>query len=691
MRTNKNINKMLGKFQRVARAMTKEYGVKVVEGNTCATNGSTITFPANADHLDEATQETLEGMLDHEIGHHTEEQRHKDAGRKGALELLKTECKNRKEGMLLNVYEDIRMERVRAEKYIGVAQNLAACAKHSADVLRKRYNGAPLETANFWHILGCGIIYKAQNGDLTWLPAAYRPYLDTLADEISDIRKAEWAEDALAIARRTIEKMGEVAEQLKQEQEQRAEQAKQEQEQGDNDSDSEQGEAGESDEQGENGQEQGDSEQGEADGDETEAGTDSSGENGDEGDEDGEESSSAGDDGQEGADDSKAGENSNGATDENSETDGESDDSAAKSDNSQEGDIGDGDMNGMSDEELDAAAKLADGIEEDAEMDDITDATREELKSEADYNKETTDEYLTSRFVKDTWVKANEYKDAFDAARKDVSSQTRVMKSKLVRLMKARAQVSVRSAQLDGDLDHNDLWSVETGNKRVFTQTADGQTVDTAVSVLIDMSGSMGRGAHSRSYYARCATIGLAETFEALKVPFEVVGFHNIAATPRRDETGSGFNMRQDSQEYVIFKEFNEKYRRVRNRLGSINGSGTNSDSPAVLEMAKRLVVRPEHRKILFVLSDGQPNAEGVSDEIQGAHLRKVVKQATDAGIEVIAVAIMTSYPHSFYNEQTGAVCSEVHNLDELAVTVYKLMKDRLTNNRKGGKGKRSR
>jgi len=699
-------NAMFTRWQRIARAMTKEHGVEVVEGNTCATNGKTITIPANADHLSAACQEVLEGMLDHEIGHHTEEKRHQDAGRKGALELLRTECKNKKEGMLLNVYEDIRMERVRAESFIGVAENLAACAKHSADVLRKQYNGADLAHGNFWHILGCGIIYKAQGRDLNWMPAAYRPYLDSLATEIADINKAAWAEDALEIARRTIDKMGEVADQLKQEQEQRAEQAKQEQEQGDNDSDSEQGQAGESDEQGDNDNEQGDSGQGASEGDEQEQGdegNDSAGENGDEdaeGDEDGQ---SEGADGQEGADDSEVGENANGAAGEGDDSDSEQgegdedgEDAEGDTTGTKQGDSGqggevDGDgaasgWDGMSDEDLDAANDLADKLNDDAEVEDMADAAREEMKCEADDQKKYGDEYLTSRFVKDTWVEAKDNEMAFKAARGNIASQIRVMKSKLVRLLKSKAQVSVRTGRTEGDLDPNDLWSVETGNKRVFTQTVEGQTVDTAVSILIDLSGSMGSGSNSRAGHARCATIALAETFNALKMPYEVVGFHNVDSTVRIDRTGSGDNMRQDPQEYVVFKEFNDKYRKVRNRLGSISGNGTNSDSPAVLEMAKRLAARPESRKIMFVLSDGQPNAEGVCREIQANHLRKVVKMATDAGIEVIAIAIQTSKPHSFYNEATGASCFEVNKLEELAVKTYQVMKERLTANRKRGK-----
>lgn len=153
---SKKLGKTLeGSFTKIARAMSKNYDVTVVaSGFRCDTDGkSTIRIPFNADDMKESDQQVLHGMLDHEVAHVVEEREAIEAQARGAKVRTPTEmmiaCVNRKEKMMLNVFEDIRIEAKASAKYVGVAENLAVCSKHSVDTFRRRHEAGGLEHSNF--------------------------------------------------------------------------------------------------------------------------------------------------------------------------------------------------------------------------------------------------------------------------------------------------------------------------------------------------------------------------------------------------------------------------------------------------------------------------------------------------------------------------------------------------------------
>jgi len=258
------------------------------------------------------------------------------------------------------------------------------------------------------------------------------------------------------------------------------------------------------------------------------------------------------------------------------------------------------------------------------------------------------------------------------------------MRNKLTALLSTRSNNSVAFGQTEGELDGEELWSVEAGNKRVFTQDVEGEAFDTAVTVLIDLSGSMGSHQGSNSWHAQCAAIGLGETLDALNCPLEIIGFHTVFESHIR-EANPTRNQRNDSITYEVFKAFDEKYKRVRSRLGTISGAGVNVDHEAVMEASKRLAERPERRKLLIVISDGQPNDECVKAWILSDMLRKTVKQVTSAGIEVIGFGMRTDVD-CYYNESTGATSVRIDDMNRFAVSVYRVLKQRFLKGRRQGR-----
>lgn len=690
--SKKTINALTGTFEKIARAISGRHDIKVVVSSQCATDGRTIFIPSNADKVSEGSREVMAGWLDHENGHIQEEDEHRKVGKITPLEYMNKHAKTRKERSIMNVYEDIRSETKKARELIGVAHNLKAAQIHSTRHVTDRISEDGFN--DFWYAIGCAIIHEAHGMDTSYLPAAYRPYIDALQEEIAestDLTKTRWADDTWALTQRTLAKINDAAEEMRDELNKRTEPQTEDTEEGEDTSEGEEGE-----DTGEGGAE-GDSEDDTEEGteiDTTIEDTEKSTEDADS--EPGQGSDSTDDDGTE--NDSESGEGDN----------GDEDTDAGEGTDDPTGGGKSGDHDDMSDDDVAAAADLADQADQDAKANDLMDEVVDELNKEAEHARQVSGDYSVHprTRLQDRWSTPKANEDSYQHARQLVAKQIRGMKGKLLNLIRAQAEDTIISDQDEGDLDVDALHSVKTGNRRVFTKTVAGQTLDTVVSILIDQSGSMGHGYQipgtrkdgsirrgSKAFYAKAMAIALAETFNALNIPCEVIGFHNhfsftsgTRCTPAFVEGCRGTD-RCQPYEFHVYKSFDEKYRKAAPRLGSITGYEDNADGEAVLETAKRLAVRREMRKIMFVLSDGLPLAQSVEIEILKKNLKDTVKLITDAGIEVIGIGAMTDSVVQFYNEKTGASNMVVSNIDKLATQVYKVMKERLLG-RKGKKGR---
>jgi len=616
--TSKLVQKLQGPFTAIARAMAQRYDIDIEpSGFECCTDGRVIKIPFNADYLGAGARQVLHGLLDHEVMHIEEESRHKEAGAKTPLQIM-TDCRDNREKMMLNVFEDIRGEHRKAQRYPGVADNLRAAALNSVEQFYK--TAAKKGFTNFWHTLGCAIITQAQGGDLGWMPAEYKPYLDLVADEVAastDQSLCNWGDDSHRLACEVIRKVGQKAEQDKKEQEEK-------------ESKRGKGEQGE------------DSEQ-------------SSGEGEQDGEGEGDEGEQSGSGQQDGKSEDSSGEG---------EQDGEG---------AADGDSGEGSGEGDDDETSEATAALAEGALGDSDTSDLMDGVRREITLKAAGEARASDRYVPhpAALAADRWITPAGSKHQYTMDRAEVQKQIHALKNKFMNIIRTQSFCRQQGDHESGDLDFNELSTVKSGNRRVFTRTAPGRELDTAVSILIDLSGSMGQGnqAGQKAYYAKLTAIALAETFDMLNIPFEIIGFH----TPGR-HVGHGENYtRKDPMEYHLFKGYKEPFRRVKARLSGITGHDNNVDGEAVMTAALRLAARSEGRKMLFVLSDGQPAGGGASMATLAKHLKEVVKKVTAAGIHVFGIGLKSDAVEKFYNE-----CVVIDDMEALAAEVYKLVSKKI-------------
>ncbi|MGO9396523.1 MAG: cobaltochelatase subunit CobT [Xanthobacteraceae bacterium] len=184
-----------------------------------------------------------------------------------------------------------------------------------------------------------------------------------------------------------------------------------------------------------------------------------------------------------------------------------------------------------------------------------------------------------------------------------------------------------------------------------FKRERDTTFRDTVVTLLLDNSGSM-RG-RPIMVAACCADI-LARTLERCGVKVEILGF-----TTRQWKGGQAREQwlaagkpanpgRLNDLRHIIYKAADTPWRRARRNLGLMMREGLlkeNIDGEALDWAHKRLLARPESRKILMMISDGAPVDDSTLSVNPGnyleRHLRWVIEDIeTRSPVELIAIGI---------------------------------------------------
>ncbi|OYU17950.1 MAG: cobaltochelatase subunit CobT [Rhodobacteraceae bacterium PARR1] len=184
-----------------------------------------------------------------------------------------------------------------------------------------------------------------------------------------------------------------------------------------------------------------------------------------------------------------------------------------------------------------------------------------------------------------------------------------------------------------------------------FKQEKDTEFRDTCVTLLLDNSGSM-RG-RPISIAAICADV-LARTLERCSVKVEILGFTTRAwkgGQSRERWLAQGRPQgpgRLNDLRHIIYKGADAPWRRARPNLGLMMKEGLlkeNIDGEALEWANRRLMNRPEARKILMVISDGAP-VDDSSLSVNPAnflekHLRDVIAMVErKRQVELIAIGI---------------------------------------------------
>ncbi|HEX7037207.1 MAG TPA: cobaltochelatase subunit CobT [Pseudomonadales bacterium] len=192
-----------------------------------------------------------------------------------------------------------------------------------------------------------------------------------------------------------------------------------------------------------------------------------------------------------------------------------------------------------------------------------------------------------------------------------------------------------------------------------FKQEKEMKFRDTVVTMLIDSSGSM-RG-RSITIAAMCADI-LGRTLERCSVRVEILGFTTRAwrggqSREKWIAEGKPPNPgRLNDLRHIIYKAAGDTWQRSRRNLGLMMREELlkeNIDGEALIWAHNRLVVRPEQRKVLMVISDGLPVDNSTLLVNPSNYLEQHLKYAIEmienrSPVELIAIGIGHDVTHHY-------------------------------------------
>jgi len=189
------------------------------------------------------------------------------------------------------------------------------------------------------------------------------------------------------------------------------------------------------------------------------------------------------------------------------------------------------------------------------------------------------------------------------------------------RLIQIRAKVQTQYGVKKGKLDQSRLsricFNAPGFNERIFKNKIENKTLDAAITVLVDMSGSM--GGH-KAYFALASTLLMNEVCSTLNIPVEILGFTDGYAGACGEIAPTMF----------VYKNFSDL--RISNddltRYFATSSSfmAGNPDGENILWAHDRLIKRKEKKKILVVMSDGSPAASKSSIGL-GEFTKKVISE----------------------------------------------------------------
>ena len=315
----------------------------------------------------------------------------------------------------------------------------------------------------------------------------------------------------------------------------------------------------------------------------------------------------------------------------------------------------------------------ADALEDDGDPQDIVDA--ENIDGESDDSEQTPDApnqrpqprnlpdpYRVYTTKHDEVIKAEELcpteelerlRGYLDGHMAGLSSVIARLANRLQRRLQAQQQRAWTYDLEEGMLDTARLTRViiDPMSALTFKEEKETDFRDTVVSILIDNSGSM-RG-RPIMVAAVCADI-MARTLERCGVKAEILGF-----TTRAWKGGKSFQDwmaagkpeqpgRLNDLRHIVYKSADMPWRRAKRNLGLMMREGLlkeNIDGEALDWAYRRLMARPEQRRILMVISDGAPVDDATQSQNKTGllenHLRLMIDQIENrSDVELVAIGI---------------------------------------------------
>ena len=265
---------------------------------------------------------------------------------------------------------------------------------------------------------------------------------------------------------------------------------------------------------------------------------------------------------------------------------------------------------------------------------------------------------------------------------------------KVMRNLVKGADTKFNTHKKRGKLDTKRLWAAGSrSSDKVFKTDKIVPDFNAAVVVLIDASGSMGSSVGSsdgvskgtRAQAAGEAAVTISESLEALGVDYEVVDFmssygrstYGGIKTPEGLLGATGITMRKAVNDNLT----ND----VKARIVAPNIGGENSDGYAIDWAMKRcdMIAKEGQKKIVFVISDGQPAGPAPAGMSARNHLQRVLSDAEKEDYILFSVGIAGMDTSRYYANHGHASVTNTANLGiEIVGPLKECLKGAIKKNR---------
>jgi hypothetical protein len=241
-----------------------------------------------------------------------------------------------------------------------------------------------------------------------------------------------------------------------------------------------------------------------------------------------------------------------------------------------------------------------------------------------------------------------------------------VMQKEIERLLAARSQTVHVPGFRSGRMHSASLHRLQTSDDRIFRRRHQSSSKKTAISLLVDNSGSMGSGEKSKTAIAMEAAYALSSTLERIGLNHEVIGFTTTDDDAEKmyrmiqaeeDKTGVRFS-RWEPIYMPVYKDFKERLTpAVKKRFADVAYNGnffrSNVDGECVRIAALRLMKQTADRHILIVLSDGQPafHSGNTGWGTPKNHLMQTMEWLEKTPVEAIGIGIKSNAVASYYKK----------------------------------------
>lgn len=218
------------------------------------------------------------------------------------------------------------------------------------------------------------------------------------------------------------------------------------------------------------------------------------------------------------------------------------------------------------------------------------------------------------------------------------------------RMLQSRNRTRTRSGLEDGHLDFGRLVPMAMGSSDVYRQTRSTPQINTALTLLLDNSGSM--SGHPLRLCQQTAIV-LDMSVQGTPTALEILGFT------------SGFNGTRIYQ-YRTFEQKGVSSAASLGNMDSVELGGTPVGTP-VMEAWRRLRQRKEPRKIMIVVSDG-----GAQDPVEALAAARIVEMQ---GGTVVGIAIGAEE----YMKKWCEKVVPIQNVEELPQALAQIVQEHLS------------